>query len=104
MTIHVALQAIQHHVLVTVIAISYKRRANTFFLGSGGRRGGEGGCWQLPKHFLHAAKPAGKKNRERGATRKETEQVLSTIQGMLFDLKKFLAQAITYQKTHAQGP
>lgn len=62
------------------------------------------GCWQLPKHFLHAAKPAGKKNRERGATRKETEQVLSTIQGMLFDLKKFLAQAITYQKTHAQGP
>ena len=44
------------------------------------------------------------KNRERGATRKETEQVLSTIQGMLFDLKKFLAQAITYQKTHAQGP
>lgn len=65
---------------------------------------GGGGVLATTKTFPACSKTCWKKNRERGATRKETEQVLSTIQGMLFDLKKFLAQAITYQKTHAQGP
>ena len=57
--------------LVTVITISYEIRANIF---SGKWEGGGG--WQLPKH------------RESGAIRKEIEQVLSTIQVMLFDSKK----------------